>query len=442
MLAAARDDDRMTSRLRVACGQVEARDLDDAALALDEALAMCDAAAGVEADLIVLPEGTYPGYVMGSVEAAREALARGPDAEAAFAAKAARYGMAIVVGLVVDSPAGLLNAAVHFDATGAVRARTAKRFLWHFDRSWFVPGGATSIVDGVGTLVCADGRLPEITADLAARGARVLVNSTAWVTPCAPPEGSNPQAEFLWRVRALESGLPAIAATKVGTEAGVCTYSGGSQIVAADGRIVAVASTNDAEVLVGEIDVPARATPHHTGVELPAQPVAPVLRAGHAYCVVVSDGSLLGALQGHGADLVVGPDGLVDALDAVDAVGVTVECVHDDAMLDPFVARAAAMRGCEFVAWVASETGTPFVEAIARARAMENRVFVPVWRPAGAGGPFIVAPSGRVVARTPDAARPYAVGAPCLLAEAATKQMAPGTDAWAGALEIRTTSRT
>lgn len=392
---------------------------------------MCDAAGSLGVELCVLPEGTYPAYVMGSVEAARAALQRGPDVEAAFAAKAAQHHMAIVVGLVIDSPAGLLNAAVHIDAAGAVRARTAKRFLWHFDRSWFVPGAAATIVDGVGTLVCADGRLPEIAADLVARGARVLVNSTAWVTSFAPPEGTNQQAEFLWRVRALESGVPAIAATKVGTEAGVCTYSGRSQIVAADGRIVALASATDAELLVGEVDVPDVAVPFRNGIDLPAEPVAPVLRAGHAYCVVVSDDSLLGALAGHGADLVVGPAGVERAVD------VAVECVRDDAMLDPFVARAAAMRGCEFVAWIVNETRTPFVDAVAQARALENRVFVAVWRPPATGGPFIVGPSGGVLARTPHPEQPYAVGAQCLLAEAATKQMAPGTDAWAGVREIR-----
>ena len=76
-------------------------------------------------------------------------------------------------------------------------------------------------------------------------------------------------------------------------------------------------------------------------------------------------------------------------------------------------------------------------EAIARARAMENRIFVAVWRAGALGGPFIAGPTGRVLARTPDPSRPYAVGAFCLLAEAATKEMAPGTDAWAAAVEIR-----
>ncbi len=420
-----------TRTMRVACGQVGARDLAAAAGALDDALAMCDAAGAVGTELFVLPEGTYPAYVMGSADAARAALAAGPDPEVAFAAKAREYSMAIVVGLVVDSPAGLVNAAVHLDATGEVRTRTAKRFLWHFDRSWFAPGQEGAVVDGIGALVCADGRLPEISRELVDRGARVLVNATAWVTSFAPPVGLNPQAEFLWRVRALESGVPAVAATKVGTEAGVCTYSGRSQIVAADGSLIAIASATEPEVLVGDIEIPATARPSRSAVELPAVPLAPPLRPGHAYCVVVSDPSLVGSLAGHGAQLLVGPDGIIDVVD------VAAETVRGDSMLDPYVARAAAMRGCEFVVWIASDVSTSFVTEVALTRAMENRVFVAVWQPSSAGGPFIAGPSGRLLASSPHPDRPYAVGAQCLLAEAATKQMAPNTDAWSGVVEIR-----
>jgi 16S rRNA C1402 (ribose-2'-O) methylase RsmI len=55
-------------------------------------------------------------------------------------------------------------------------------------------------------------------------------------------------------------------------------------------------------------------------------------------------------------------------------------------------------------------------------------VFVLLWRPAEAGGPCVIDPGGTVVAR---AAGPrFAVQAACLRAAAATKLMAPGTDAW------------
>ncbi|HEY5014223.1 MAG TPA: carbon-nitrogen hydrolase family protein, partial [Acidimicrobiia bacterium] len=251
--------------MRVAAAQLAAHDLDDAATALAEALAAVAEAGRAGAELCVLPEATYPAYVLGSAAAARAAIAQGPDPVAAFTDAARRASCAVVVGLVLEgSPGlenhglenpGLENAALLIDASGTVRIHAAKRFLWHFDRSWFVPGPASEVSGEVGILVCADARLPEIGADLAARGARIIANPTAWVTAAPPPEGTNSQAEFLWRVRALENGAVAIAATKVGTEAEAVMYAGRSQIVAADGEVVALASATEPELLVAEVEL-------------------------------------------------------------------------------------------------------------------------------------------------------------------------------------------
>jgi predicted amidohydrolase len=420
----------MTVR-RIACGQVRARDLDDAAGALEDALAMVADAGRAKADICVLPEGTYPAYVLGSVEAARAALAGGPNPLDVFGAAAREAGNELIVGLVLDSPAGLLNAAVHFDRTGVVLGHAAKQFLWHFDHAWFAPGEPAVVHHQIGALVCADGRLPEIAHGLVQRGATLLVNATAWVTALPAPEGTNPQAAFLWRVRALEHGVAAAAATKVGTEAGTTMYSGRSQIVAADGTVVAEASATEPELLVADVEVPAVASPPFAhDVALPTAPVRPHFRPGTAHVVVITDASMLHALRGHDARVVVGPNGVVNADD------VEVVELHGDAMLVPGPARAAAFTGVELIAWIAAGVSSPYVEAVARARAMENRVFVAVWRARADGGPLVVDPSGRVLARAPADAEHFAIGAPCLLADAATKQMAPGTDAWDGVLAL------
>jgi predicted amidohydrolase len=113
-----------------------------------------------------------------------------------------------------------------------------------------------------------------------------------------------------------------------------------------------------------------------------------------------------------------------------------VATLSDDDLLDPRAARAAALAGVEFVVWLAHRVSTPFVEEVARTRALENRVFVLLWRPSEHGGPIVVDPGGAVVAR---AAGPrFAVQASCLRAATATKAMAPGTDAWdaVGALDL------
>jgi predicted amidohydrolase len=419
-----------SSTMRLACGQVRAHDLADAAGALDEALATVAAAGRTGAALCVLPEATYPAYVLGSAAAAREVVAAGPDPVAAVADAARSAGCAVVVGLVLEGARGLENAAVLIDAHGTVRARTAKRFLWHFDRAWFVPGGEGPVhdLDGrapVGMLVCADARLPEIANDLVARGARIVANPTAWVTAMPPPEGTNSQAEFLWRVRALENRVVAVAATKVGTEADTVIYAGRSQIVDSEGRVVAIASATEPELLVADVEVPGADERPEPG-RPPATVVRrPELRPGYVQVAVLTHDDLLDGLDEHGIDLAVGPGGVLRSGDRSE---IALASFADDELLDPGAARAAALGGAEFVVWQAGRVSSPFVEEVARTRALENRVFVLLWRPPDRGGPCVVDPAGNVIAR---AAGPrFAVQASCLRAAAATKTMAPGTDAW------------
>jgi predicted amidohydrolase len=416
--------------MRIACAQLEARDLRDAPAALEAGLEAVAAAGNAGARLCVLPEATYPAYVLGSAAAARKVIAAGPDPQAAFAAAARHAGCAVVVGIVLEAAAGggLENAAVLIDATWTVRSRTAKRFLWHFDREWFVPGRESPVHDldgrtGVGMLVCADARLPEIGVDLAGHGARIIANPTAWVTSMPPPEGTNSQAEFLWRVRALENHVVGVAATKVGIEADTVIYAGRSQIVDADGCVVAVASATAPELLVADVVVPGRApTERPFTAPVVGDAVRPALRPGFVQVAVLTHDDLLEHLDGHAVDLAVGPGGVLRAGDAA------VATFSDDDLLDPRAARTAALAGIEFIVWIAHRVSTPLVEEVARTRALENRVFVLLWRPSEAGGPCVIDPGGTVVAR---AAGPrFAVQAACLRAAAATKAMAPGSDAW------------
>src|SRR5439155_2759142 len=99
-------------------------------------------------------------------------------------------------------------------------------------------------------------RIPSIAGTLARNGARLLVNSTAWVVSQPPPVGTNPQAEFLWRVRALENRCAAVAASEAGPEAGGVQDSGRSQTVAADGAVVAIAPAPPPELLAARGDLP------------------------------------------------------------------------------------------------------------------------------------------------------------------------------------------
>jgi predicted amidohydrolase len=279
----------------------------------------------------------------------------------------------------------------------------------------------------MGMFVCADGRLPEIAGDLVGRGARLLCDATAWVTSDAlDSEPWNPQAEFMLRVRALENGCAIAAATKVGVEAGVAAYCGRSQVVAADGTVLAMASARDPELLVVDVAVPATPispVPRRPFLERPQ--VNPTTHRDTARVAVLTHDDLLPAVEGHGCRLVAGPGGILVQRDVCAVV------LDGGAALVPEPAREAALNGEEVLVWLARDVRADWIEAVARTRAAENRVFVACWRDPDDGGPFIVSPEGRVVARAPRRGARFAVAADCLFAAAADKAMAPGTDAFA-----------
>ncbi len=109
----------------------------------------------------------------------------------------------------------------------------------------------------LGVFVCADGRIPTIASTLVARGARDpgrsdRLGDAAAATPHAL---ENLQADLMIPVRARENGVPLVVANKVGVEARSVAYCGKSQIVAADGTVVALAPQDEATTLTATVAI-------------------------------------------------------------------------------------------------------------------------------------------------------------------------------------------
>lgn len=251
----------MIQDLRVACVQLEAHDVDEAEVALEEALEAVDRAAAQNAHLIVLPECTYPGYMLrgwgqgAGRRAAEEALAR---AVRVFSEKAARHGCYLAVGLVESEGDTLYNAAILFDPAGKIVGKARKHFLWHFDSNWFAPGSEFGVWETpwgkMGMLICADARIPEVSRILKIKGARILLDLANWTSSGKKPATlTNPQVEYMLRTRALENQMWYVAADKVGMEQGSIVYCGSSCVVSPEGELVARASSDQPEILVAEI---------------------------------------------------------------------------------------------------------------------------------------------------------------------------------------------
>src|SRR5579862_3208334 len=236
----------MVDSCSVTALQLQAHDRDAFARCVDSVLEATRRAAAAS-DLVVLPEGTFPAYVLGerSIDdgAVNEAVGRVREI-------AQRSRTVIVVGVAAPVDGELRNAALVIDADGSLAGRADKLFLWHFDRRWFAAGERiepiATAIGALGVLICADGRLPTISRALVDRGARLLVMPTAWVTSGGEPAAlENVQADLLARVRAYENGVPFVAANKCGVELGMVAYCGKSQIVDANGDVIAFADQRE-----------------------------------------------------------------------------------------------------------------------------------------------------------------------------------------------------
>ena len=385
----------MNGPIRVAAVQLAAHDRSGFVRSLDPVLEATQRA-GSRAQLVVLPEATLPAYVLGSepvndeaVEAALERLAQ----------IARSTGAVVVVGAAVRAGAGLQNAAVVIDADGSIAGRAGKIFLWHFDRRWFARGDRIApiqtAIGPLGALVCADGRLPTIARALVDAGARALVMPTAWVTSGRDPTAlENVQADLLARVRAYENGVPFVAANKCGAEQAMVAYCGKSQIVDRRGEPLALASQSVAETIFAEIELgapPRRALPPQPPPRAAAQTPLRVAISFHPLPPDIDE-----RLEVLDDAFAISPDddarlGALDRTVALAAAG-------DDVVLDPAGLVGYRRANYQLVVWT-TDLPAPWAERIARARALELRLYVVVFD-AGAQRAFAVDPDGTVLAGT------------------------------------------
>ena len=388
----------MVDSFSVAALQLQAHDR-DAFLESVDSIVEITRRAVADSDLVVLPEATFPAYVLGndSIDdaAVNETIARIREI-------AERSRTVIVVGAAARVDGALRNAALVVDADGSLAGRADKLFLWHFDRRWFTAGDRIepipTAVGALGVLICADGRLPTISRSLVDRGARALIMPTAWVTSGRDPTAlENVQADLLARVRAYENGVPFVAANKCGAELGMVAYCGKSQIIDKKGEVVAIASQRDPQTLRARLTA---GTPHpHRAAAAslpPRDAIMRPVRLAISYEPLPSDtDERLRVLDDEYA-LAPGDGPRLAALDrAVPAVATS-----DELVLDPAGLVGYRRAGYALFCWTTA-IGAPWCERLARARALELRCYIVVFDESERRA-FAVDPDGTIVAGTFD----------------------------------------
>ena len=252
------------NNIRIACLQLEAMPFVKHAENNKKILQLIGQAAKSKPDLIVLPECAYPCYFLSPyIIKNYQTLA---DITGQFLSDikeyAKKYQTFIAVGLpeYIRGENVLYNSAFLIDDTGEEVGRTRKSFLWHFDNIWFQSDDKYPVFDTkigkIGIFVCADGRVPEIPRCLALQKADLLLDLTNLVTNGLEKNlWSNPQVDYMLPTRALENRIWIVAANKVGIEEKSIQYCGKSSFFSPDGETIAMASSDQEEILIKDINL-------------------------------------------------------------------------------------------------------------------------------------------------------------------------------------------
>lgn len=210
---------------------------------------------GADADLMVLPELTISGYLFKDAAEAAACSERvpGPSTEF-FGDLAAANNTHYIYGFIEAGEDGLLyNSAACVFPDRSFRVYR-KAHLFNREKLVFTPGNSQFEVfeiNGVkiGMLICFDHMFPEAARTLALQGVEVICHPSNLVL-----EGL---AQVTSRSRAIENRIFWILANRIGSEVSgtvSCTFTGGSQICAPTGEILAAASREEELLGIREID--------------------------------------------------------------------------------------------------------------------------------------------------------------------------------------------
>jgi predicted amidohydrolase len=208
-----------------------------------------------EADIIVLPELPFTGYLFqdrSELVSLAEDPAKSPTVFSLISLCRDR-NFFLVTGFAERSDDKIFNSALVIGGDGILHTYR-KLHLFDTEREYFDPGDTpleTIELRGarIGIMVCFDWAFPEVARVLALKGADLLCHpSNLVLTYC--------QQSML--TRCLENSVFAVTANRFGSEIrprGILTYTGQSQIVAPKGELVYRAKSEEEELYIAGIDV-------------------------------------------------------------------------------------------------------------------------------------------------------------------------------------------
>jgi len=197
-------------QMRVEMGHREAN--------LDRALAGIAEAAGAGADVVVLPECPYLGWLSDQVAEQAEPV---PGTISRALAEAARsHGIVVCSGLTEQAGDDFYNAAVLFDRMGRLLLKHRKINELEVGLNIYRRGRELRVADTelglIGVNICADNWVPYIDQTLYAMGARLVLSPCAWACDVGKEQPNSRSIRDRFRKRTTESGIYLVGANSVG----------------------------------------------------------------------------------------------------------------------------------------------------------------------------------------------------------------------------------
>ena len=207
------------------------------------------------ADLVVLPELCISGYQFISTDEVAtfaEDAATGPTCTR-IAEVCKKRGIFAVAGIAEAAGEQFFNTAILVGPSGLI-GRYRKLHLFRDEKLWFSPGDLPLQVfragdARVGMMICFDWIFPETARTLALAGADII---------CHPANLVLPYCQDAMKVRCLENGVYSVTANRVGFEhrgeGGPLRFTGGSQIVTPEGKVLCNAGKEEVALITYKLD--------------------------------------------------------------------------------------------------------------------------------------------------------------------------------------------
>jgi predicted amidohydrolase len=228
--------------MKVAIAQIEAPNF-----AQDQnerkVLRLVEKAIDEKAELVLFPEAVNLGYFVLDQAKSREAtlslaLETAPSLSSPWIEelkRQARRGIFVACGSILRTKENrLVNALLLIPPSGEVFAYH-KTHLYHYkearEEHYIAPGSALKVIDTdlakIGLAICYDLNFPEVSRNLALKGAQLILVAAAW------PKMAGEVWNTLLAARAMENEVYILASNQIGKE-----YCGLSKVIDYSGRIV------------------------------------------------------------------------------------------------------------------------------------------------------------------------------------------------------------